>query len=125
MLFEGPRFSWTGGVGVVGGNFVQFGTCSPKDEVTIKFFLVASWMQISDRLVLNRNFEEAIRCYQRALSVSPKNPSVNSAIGFTYHLQGNITKSIDYYHKALGFQPRDTFTLDMLSKALAEVARSG
>jgi anaphase-promoting complex subunit 6 len=44
-----------------------------------------------------------------------------TAIGFTYHLQGEFNKAIDYYHRSLGLNPRDPFTFDMLERALREV----
>jgi len=66
-------------------------------------------------------FAEAVRYYTLALSVSPKKASVSSALGFTYHLMEKFDIAIQFYHKALGMDPRDTFTSDMLARALDEV----
>ena len=66
-------------------------------------------------------YAEAITAYNRALSVSTRPCTILTAIGFTYHLQGEFNSAIDCYHKALGLNPRDTFTIDMLDRALTEV----
>jgi len=68
-----------------------------------------------------RRYPEAISAYNRALSVCSHNKSsILSALAFTYHLQGMLSKAIDYYHQALGMNPRDTFASDMLDRALKE-----
>lgn len=70
-------------------------------------------------------YDEAITAYNRALAVTTRPCSLLTAIGFTYHLQGKFDQAIDYYHKALGLNPRDTFTIDMLDRALKEVFEEG
>lgn len=68
-----------------------------------------------------KEYEESIRYYKLAVSVCPKEGSIVSALGFAYHLKGDVDTAIQYYHKALGLQPRDTFTSDMLKNALEEL----
>jgi anaphase-promoting complex subunit 6 len=70
-------------------------------------------------------YAEAITAYNRALAVSARPCTILTAIGFTYHLQGEFNQAIDYYHKALGLNPRDTFTIDMLDRALKEIFEEG
>ena len=41
-------------------------------------------------------------------------------MGFTYHLQGQLHKAIEYYHKALGIKSDDTVASDLLDRALRE-----
>lgn len=65
-------------------------------------------------------YKEAIECYEICLSLSPTDGSIYSAIGFTYHLNGDIEQAIEYYHKALGLKYEDSFTAEMLSKALQQ-----
>lgn len=72
-----------------------------------------------------KQYQHAITAYNRALSVTTRPATVLTAIGFTYHLQGEFDQAIDYYHKALGMNPRDTFTIDMLDRALKEVFEEG
>ena len=45
--------------------------------------------------------------------------SVESAIGLTHHLQGDVNKAIEYYHKALSFKCDDTLITEMLIKSLS------
>ena len=68
-----------------------------------------------------KQYNDAIKCYQKALNISPKDPMILSAIAFTYHLQNKIDKAINYYHKVLSLQPHDTFSNDMLHRALMTV----
>lgn len=67
-------------------------------------------------------YDDAIHYYEMALSVSAKKYSVESALGFTHHLKGDLDKAIEYYHRALSTQPRETFTSDMLGRALSQFA---
>lgn len=66
-------------------------------------------------------YDEAIAQYSRALALSPRNPSTYTALGFTYHLMGELDVAIEYYHKSLGLKPEDAFADEMLKRALAEV----
>lgn len=68
-----------------------------------------------------KQYNDAIKCYIKALNISPKDPMILSAIAFTYHLQNKIDKAINYYHKVLSLQPHDTFSNDMLHRALITV----
>ena len=90
------------------------------------------WARVRRRLLtrfplvcVSRRYPEAVSSYNRALSVCVRGKgsfSILSALGFTYHLQGMLHQAIQYYHKALGTHPGDTFTMDMLDRALKEVA---
>ncbi|KAH7292522.1 hypothetical protein KP509_29G072200 [Ceratopteris richardii] len=65
-------------------------------------------------------YTEAITFYEKALALSSRSAGTYAALGFTHHLQGNTTLAIEYYHKALGLKPDDTFTVEMLNTALAD-----
>lgn len=65
-------------------------------------------------------YEKALEKYQLALSISPMSYSIYSAIGFTYHLLNEMDLAMDFYHRALGINSRDTFSSDMLKKAMEE-----
>ena len=75
-----------------------------------------------------RMYKEATSAYQSALNLAPKDPiikaSIFSAIGFTCHLSGNFESAITYYHQALGYNPNDRFTLDVLSEAISDIQLS-
>eukprot|EP00808_Paulinella_micropora_P009539 g24322.t1 len=66
-------------------------------------------------------YDKAIAQYKEALVLVPKEASLYAAIGFTLHLKGQLDKCIEYYHKALSLNPQDSFTSDMLSRALEEM----
>lgn len=65
-----------------------------------------------------RQYADAIKCYKKALNISPKDPMVLAAISFTHHLQGKWDRAITGYHKVLSLQPHDTFANEMLHRAL-------
>lgn len=72
-----------------------------------------------------RKYKKAIQSYQSALNLAPREPlvkaSIFSSLGFAHHLSNNLEMSINYYHKALGFNPNDRFTLDVLSRAISSI----
>ncbi|KAF2074387.1 hypothetical protein CYY_004321 [Polysphondylium violaceum] len=65
-----------------------------------------------------RQFNQALKYYNMSLSLSPNNPSVFTAIGFTHHLEGKLDDAIDIYHQSLSLRD-DTFTNVLLQKALS------
>ncbi|KAL6071028.1 anaphase-promoting complex subunit Cut9 [Balamuthia mandrillaris] len=66
------------------------------------------------------HYEKAIDCYQNSLRYAPHSASTFAAIGFTYHLSSDLEAAIEHYHQALSIQPDDSFTTEMLSKALQD-----
>ncbi|CAK7323094.1 unnamed protein product [Dovyalis caffra] len=70
-------------------------------------------------------YHEAISCYERALTLSPRSLSTYAGLAYTYHLQDNFTAAITYYHKALWLKPDDQFCTEMLSLALVDEGRRG
>lgn len=69
-----------------------------------------------------RLFDDAIKYYNQALHAEPHKASTHAALGFTYHLTGNLHRAIEYYHQALGLKSEDTFATAMLSNAFDEMA---
>eukprot|EP00811_Abedinium_folium_P011427 NODE_2057_length_2304_cov_6.105191.p1 GENE.NODE_2057_length_2304_cov_6.105191~~NODE_2057_length_2304_cov_6.105191.p1 ORF type:complete len:252 (-),score=92.93 NODE_2057_length_2304_cov_6.105191:1162-1917(-) len=69
-----------------------------------------------------RYYDRALEAFQQALRLNPRNASVLTGIGFTYHLQGNLEEAIEHYHRALSMQRDDAFTSEMLSCAVQEAA---
>lgn len=69
-----------------------------------------------------RKLPAAIAMYERALSVAPRTASTFTAIGFSWHLQGNTGNAIEWYHKALSIRPDDFLASEMLGVAVAEEA---
>jgi anaphase-promoting complex subunit 6 len=56
--------------------------------------------------------------HQKALVLSPQNPSTLSAIGFVHLITFNSSQAVNYFHKALGIRRDDTFSTTMLEQAL-------
>ena len=67
-----------------------------------------------------KKYRKALVYYNRAFHISPRDPTILSAIGFTYHLIDNLEKAIEYYHQVLAMMPNDTFANDMLHRALEQ-----
>ncbi|XP_033127040.1 cell division cycle protein 16 homolog [Anneissia japonica] len=65
-------------------------------------------------------YDEALGYHQRALVLSPQNPSTFASIGFVYCLQANFNTAIDYFHKALGLRRDDTFSVTMLTHVIEQ-----
>ncbi|XP_031573394.1 cell division cycle protein 16 homolog [Actinia tenebrosa] len=66
-------------------------------------------------------YEKAMECYRQALVLVPNKASAFSAIGFVHSLRGNHYEAIDYFHKALGIQREDTFSVHMLGQTLEQL----
>jgi len=65
-------------------------------------------------------YDDAIACYQDALAVCPHSASTFGALAFVYHLDRRMHEAIVHYHQALALRPDDTFTSEMLTRALEE-----
>ena len=63
-------------------------------------------------------YNEAIKYYLQALTVTPNNSSIYGSLGFTYQLQCNFLLAIEYYHKCLSLKPDDSFIVDCLNQSL-------
>jgi len=69
-----------------------------------------------------RQYQNAVKYYKKALKLCPHNGSTYTALAFTNHLMGNTEVAIELYHKALAINPDDTFASAMLLKGLQEYA---
>ena len=67
-----------------------------------------------------RRFDKAIEMLTRALGASAGQAGTYGALGYTYHLIGNLPAAIENYHKALGLRPYDDFYSAMLAVAVGE-----
>ncbi|KAF0694440.1 Aste57867_14695 [Aphanomyces stellatus] len=71
-----------------------------------------------------KQYHIAVQCYQDALALCPTKASTHFALGFTYHMQGNLKSAIDSYHTALSYDPEDPIAGHMLDEALKEMFSS-
>ncbi|EEC51117.1 predicted protein, partial [Phaeodactylum tricornutum CCAP 1055/1] len=65
-----------------------------------------------------RQYEVAASCFDRCTALCPMKFSTYSALGLTKHLNGDVDGAIDLYHKALCYRPDDSFSTEMLKRAL-------
>ncbi|KAL4099382.1 hypothetical protein PRIC1_007188 [Phytophthora ramorum] len=72
-----------------------------------------------------RKFDQAIHYFQSALRLSPRNSSILAALGFTYHMKGNLEQAIESYHAALSYAPEDTLAGSMITVAFEESLSGG
>jgi anaphase-promoting complex subunit 6 len=63
---------------------------------------------------------DAVQCYEAALAVRPHAAATYAALAFAHHLSGDSHGAIVHYHQALSLRPDDTFTQEMLTRALEE-----
>lgn len=66
--------------------------------------------------------EESIKVFRQALALAPRVASIHAGLGFAHHCIGNLPTAIEWYHKALGLQPEDSFCSQMVKKALEELS---
>jgi tetratricopeptide (TPR) repeat protein len=67
-----------------------------------------------------RQFQQAQKCFERCVSLSPDKFSTYAALAFTKHLMSDLDGAIEYYHQALSCKPDDPFSTEMLNRALRE-----
>ena len=71
-----------------------------------------------------RDFDNAAKYFEVALTLKPRDAAVRGALGATYHALGGamLHRAVEMYHTALAMRPDDTFCSEMLSRALRDVA---
>ena len=63
----------------------------------------APWTKLTCFLFC-RNYNQAIRYYSMAKSLVPHNSTIDSALGLSYHLIGDLDKAVDHYHRVSALQ---------------------
>ncbi|KAF1328901.1 Cell division cycle protein 16, partial [Globisporangium splendens] len=97
----------------------------------IEFIKQASAICPTDPLVYNelgtayykqKNYPMAIEMFTKALQLCKHLPeaSILAALGFTYHMKGNLEEAIESYHAALAYNPEDTLAGEMITVAFEE-----
>ena len=67
-----------------------------------------------------RQYDLSTASYERALSIDPYCAASLSALGFVHQIQGRAFNAIECYHQSLALRPGDSFSSEMLSRALQE-----
>jgi anaphase-promoting complex subunit 6 len=71
-----------------------------------------------------KRFDIAIQFFTSYVKCRPRGAHGYTALGFTYHLSGDLKSAIAHYHTAMSIKP-DVFCRDMLDRALALEFGSG
>jgi tetratricopeptide (TPR) repeat protein len=79
---------------------------SEKKGTTSAFWYKKGWA-----LYLQGEYEEAIKCYDKALKIEPKNFITLNNKGLTLYVQGEYEEAIKCYDKALKIEPASSFVL--------------
>ncbi len=116
---------------LVGANFLQFRICLSKATVrrsiwrqmTIFVVCLVSFFHFLSLSI--RKYDEAIHYFQSALRLSPRNASIHSALGFTFHMRGDLEQAIESYHAALAYNSEETLAGEMITVAFEESLSSG
>jgi anaphase-promoting complex subunit 6 len=69
-----------------------------------------------------QNYDAAVQVLNQALGLCPGQSGTHAALGYTFHLAGEMSTAIEHYHTALGLKPEDAFVTDMLTIAMQEDA---
>ncbi len=69
------------------------------------------WLSRGDTLYGKQKYEDAIKCYEKALEINPKNSRALNDIGNAYYNLGNYSDAIEYFDKALELDPKDPIAL--------------
>lgn len=91
-----------------------------NDEESFKKSLEISYFNIGHCFRKLEMYDEALNYYEKVQKISYQDGTIESTIGFTHHLKGDLNKAIEHYHKALSFKNDDSFSLDMLSRAFIQ-----
>lgn len=67
--------------------------------------------------------DEAIEAYDAALGLVPCDAATLTALAFTHHLAGDLTKAIETYHTALAYRADCSLSQELLQQALHEHCR--
>lgn len=90
----------------------------PEDKLTD--LAVAPLFNLGHTMRKMGDYPAARFQYERAGAVAPLDPAIFTAIGYVCHLMGDLDQAITNYHKALGVRPADSFTGEMMARALSE-----
>ncbi len=61
---------------------------------------------------LNKEFDRAKQCYQRALELNPDNTSVLNNLGLFYHQQKEFTNALSCFNKAISIEKKPNFLIN-------------
>ena len=109
-----------------GGGPVQGGSVQGQDEIKMLRELLAkdprnldALINLGNKTMDNRSFNEAIEAYQKALEIDPKNVDVRVDLGTCYKNIGKPDIAVKEYRKALELNPNHLYAHKNLAIVLA------
>ena len=70
----------------------------------------------------SHDYENAIKYYEKALQLNPKNANTYFALAFTYHITNRLEQAAKFYHKSLKYKYDNSFCHEMLGKCLTDAS---
>lgn len=71
-----------------------------------------------------RQFDKAIDAYERCTRINPKSAQTYLALGYTYHLQFDLMKALEFYHKAHFLKSEDLLVEELIGKAMEDITNT-
>ena len=97
---------------------------NPKDTLKIKSEAEIAQDKTADdayqaavNFQKNKQYDQAIEQYQKALAIHPDNADYNYSLGTDYQQKGDFATAITYYNKALAKDPKNKDYLNALADA--------
>jgi cytochrome c-type biogenesis protein CcmH/NrfG len=70
-----------------------------------------SRVQLANLYFDSERFADAIRWYEEALKIDPRNPNASTDLGITYYYTNQVDRALAQFDKSLDIDPRHTKTL--------------
>ncbi|KAJ3081737.1 anaphase promoting complex subunit cdc16, partial [Quaeritorhiza haematococci] len=80
-----------------------------------------TWCNLGHAYRKLREYPKAREYFEKALGVNPNNAAAYAALALMAHIEGDLDTAILNYHEALSLNPDDSFSSEMLTRALEEV----
>ena len=55
-----------------------------------------------------KNYDDAIKCFEKVIQLSPDYPYAYYSLGMSYEQKGDITKAVEYYYLYSGIEEDET-----------------
>jgi tetratricopeptide (TPR) repeat protein len=65
------------------------------------------FMQEGDKLIEKDKYEEALHCYEEAISIDQNDPALWNKKGITLRSLGRYDEAVECFNKSLKISPRD------------------
>jgi tetratricopeptide (TPR) repeat protein len=81
------------------------------------------WYRRGNYYVINREYEKAIECYEKAVKIDPKDAFAWNSMGLAYNASKKYEKAIECFEKAVKIDPKDAFAWDYMGTSYDELKK--